>query len=104
MNEGEKTVKFVTTDGQKKKVVCQVAKVNNILASIAGVCDKGNHVLFRSDGGDIISLATKKRTPFRRHGNVYVMDAWVLNPAYKESDEKNERAELMGFSRPVQNE
>ena len=68
----------------KTKVVCQVAAVNKILASIAGMCDKGNTVLFRKDGGDILSTATGKKTPFRRVGNVYVLDAWVLNPLMEE--------------------
>ena len=58
-------------------MTCQVAGVNKILASVAQVCDGGNHVLFRADGGEIINLATDKRTPFRRVGNIYVMDAWV---------------------------
>ena len=75
VNEGQKTIDFVTKEGKKKIMVCQVANVNKILASIAGICDKGNHVLFRADGGDIISLSTKKKTPFRRLGNIYVLDA-----------------------------
>ena len=70
LNEGQKTIRFVTKDGQKKKVLCQVAKVNKILASIAGICDNNNHVLFRADGGDIIHLADNKKTPFRRNGNI----------------------------------
>ena len=84
INEGQKTVKSITESGQKKKVVCQVAAVNNILASIAGMCDKGNTVVFTEDGGDIISTATGNKTPCRRVGNVYVLDAWVLNPTWKD--------------------
>ena len=102
VNEGQKTVKFMTEEGQKKKVVCQVAAVNKILASIAGMCDKGNYVVFRHDGGDIISTATGKKTPFRRVGNVYVLDAWVLNPKWKESSEDRKvEEEVMGFTGPV---
>ena len=82
VNEGQKTVRFVTDTGQKKRMVCQVARVNKILASVAAICDKGNEVRFRRDGGDIINLTTMKKTPFRRLGNVYVLDAWVLNPRY----------------------
>ena len=79
-NEGERTVKFVTSAGEKRKMTCQVAAVNNILASIGQICDGGNEVLFRQDGGDVINLKTGKRTPFRRVGNVYVMDAWIEKP------------------------
>ena len=76
-NEGQRIMKFTTDKGEKRKMTCQVAGVNKILASVAQVCDGGNHVLFRADGGEIINLATDKRTPFRRVGNIYVMDAWV---------------------------
>ena len=61
------------------------------------VCDGGNHVLFRDDGGEISNLATDKRTPFRRVGTIYVMDAWVennLGEATKDVDVN------MGFNRP----
>ena len=67
---------------------------------MALICDRGNHVLFRSDGGDIINLKSKVRTPFRRHGNVYVLDAWVENPDLKGTEKpSNEGAEVMGFTR-----
>ena len=79
LNEGQKLIDFVTDQGKKKAMLCQVARVNKILASVALICDRGNHVIFRSDGGDIVNLKTKVRTPFRRHGNVYVLDAWVEN-------------------------
>ena len=99
-SEGQKTIRFVTTDGQKKKVFCQVAKVNKMLASIAGICDNSNHVLFRDDGGDIIHLATSKKTPFRRVGNVYVLDAWIINPHWQgEPVAMNTDETMMGFSR-----
>ena len=51
VNEGQKTIKFITDAGQKNKMVCQVARVNNILASIASICDKGNDVISRTGGG-----------------------------------------------------
>ena len=99
INEGEKTIKFTTDDGQRKKVVCQIARVNKILASIAGICDKNNEVNFRKDGGDIVNCKTGKKTPFRRLGNIYVMDAWVLNPKYKSNEPED--AEMMSFSGQV---
>ena len=61
-------------------MVFQVAAVNKILASIAGICDNGNSVLFRSDGGTITNLKDGREIKFRRQGNVYVMDMWVRNP------------------------
>ena len=86
-NEGEQTIKFYTgpsLDAEKRKMVCQVAKVNKILASIAGFCDAGNEVVFWQTGGVIRNLKTKQETPFRRVGNIYVMDAYIPNPDFKE--------------------
>ena len=99
-NEGEKEIKFVTINGAKRKMVCQIAKVNKMLASIGQICDKGNDVVFRKDGGDIINIETKRKTPFRRLGNVYVMDAWIRNPAWIDEESDNDKDEpLMGFTR-----
>ena len=89
--------------GDKRKMTCQVAAVNKILASVAQVCDGGNEVIFRRDGGEVVHLKTKKRTPFRRVGNVYIMDAWIEKPrdAKKESNKMDiDSAEPTGFSRP----
>ena len=96
-NEGQRTVKFLTKQGEKRKMVCQVAGVNKILASVGQICDGGNEVLFRQDGGDIINLRTGIRTPFRRIGNVYVMDAWIE----KSKPKINKREDVdMGFTGP----
>ena len=102
VNEGEKEVSFFLNNGAKRKMVCQVAKVNKLLASIGQICDQGNDVIFRQKGGEIIHLASKKTTPFRRHGNVYVMDAWVRNPNWKGKDDDDDEQEglAMGFPRP----
>ena len=91
VNRGEKEIRFYTNDGDKRKVVCQVAKVNKLLASIGEICDRGNEVIFRRDGGDIIHIQSGKRTPFRRHGNVYVMDAWIKNPNWIETEPEDDK-------------
>ena len=98
VNEGQRTIKFHTDCGEKRKVTCQVARVNNILASIAGICDNGSQVIVNWDGGEIVNLKTGKRTPFRRHGNIYVLDAWILNPDYKD-DGDDAAVEVMDFNR-----
>ena len=82
-NEGQRTVRFRTADGSRRQMVFQVAAVNKILASIAGICDNGNSVLFRSDSGKITNPKDGRETKFRRHGNVYVMDMRVRNPRAK---------------------
>ena len=100
-NEGQKVIDFKTSEGKNKKMVCQVANMNKILASISGMYDKGSHVLSRADGGDMINIKTTKKTPFRRHGNIYVLDAWIERPHWKhaEKSDKEPSAEVLGFAR-----
>ena len=65
---------------EKRKLTLQCARVNTILASVAGFCDSGCEVIFRKKGGIIRNIETGEVTPFRRHGNIYVMDAYIPNP------------------------
>ena len=103
-NEGEKVIKFYTKPSLKaarRKLTFQVAAVNKMLASVAGFCDNNNEVIFRKKNGIIRELTTGEITPFRRHGNIYVMDAYIPNPDYVDKDgmEVDEPAEG-GFSKP----
>ena len=93
-NEGQRTVKFSTDNGKRRRMKVQAAQVSNILASVAGICDNGNEVAVTTTGGRIVSVRNGHITKFRRHGKVYVMDIWVLNPDYKNPDDKTQ-----GFSR-----
>ena len=98
-NEGQRTIKFFTLEGERKKLTCQVAGVNKILASVALIWDNGNEVLFRDTGGEIINISTGKRTAFRRLGNIYVLDAWIPCPDFK-PEPKNTGDEVLSFTRP----
>ena len=103
-NEEEKVIKFYTKPSLKaarRKLTFQVAAVNKMLASVAGFCDANNEVIFRKRNGIIRELTTGEITPFRRHGNIYVLDAYIPNPDYVDKDgmEVDEPAEG-GFSRP----
>ena len=81
-------------------MTCQLAQVNKILASVAGFCDAGNEVLFRQSGGIIRNLTTNEVTPFRRLGNIYVMDAYIPNPDDPpDQDESEAKEKTPGFSR-----
>ena len=73
-----------------------MARVNKILASVALICDNGNDVTFTKTGGKIRNLKSGRITEFRRQGNVYVMDIWILNPNYVEDKPAVKPA---GFSR-----
>ena len=87
---------------EKRKMTFQVAKVNKILASIAGFCDAGAEVIFRRHGGIIRNLETKEETKFKRIGNIYVMDAYLPNPDFKQEDCEMDVGSFVksGFSRP----
>ena len=89
-NEGQRTIKFLTKDMEKRKMTCQVAAVNKILASVGQICDWGNEVLFRFDGGEIRHLQSGKVTPFRIIGNVYAMDAWISKAGGEDTEERQD--------------
>ena len=77
--------------------------MNKNLASVAQVCDCGNEVIFRRDGGEDVHLKTGKKTTFRRVGNVYIMDAWIEKPTNANNGNCKmdiDSAEPKGFSRP----
>ena len=103
-NEGQRTITFLTKDMEKRKMTCQVAAVNKILASVGQICDGGNEVLFRYDGGEIRHLKSGKVTAFRRIGNVYAMDAWIPKAAGEDPEERTDMQvdglKDTGFTRP----
>lgn len=105
-NEGDKVIKFYTKPSRKAarcNLTFQVAAVNNMLASVAGLCDANNEVILRERNGIIRELTTGEITTFRRHGNIYVLDAYIPNPDYVDKDgmQVDEPVEG-GFSRPGQ--
>ena len=89
-NEGQRTIKFLTQDNEQQKMTCQVAVVNKILASVGQICDGGNEVLLRQDGGEIRHLKSGKITTFRRIGNVCAMDAWIEKASFDKHGESQD--------------
>ena len=77
-------------------MIFQVAKVNKMLASIAGICDNGNTVTFTDQGGYIRNVESGRRTTFERKGNVYILDMWVRHPGAEIPSPSNKS----GFIRP----
>ena len=103
VNEGEKTIKFYakpSLKAQKRKLIFQVAKVNKMLASVAGFCDADNEVIFGKNSGMIRSLIDGESTQFERHGNIYLMDAYIPNPDYQQDMEVDSPFEDSSFPRP----
>ena len=117
-NEGQLTVKFLTKDKASRQMTFQCAPVNKMLASMSGVADAGNAILFEADGGHILKLDEptrkairelvencKTKTAFDRKGNVYVLDAYVFVPpnsnlAQRVDAVTTKRAGSEGFTRP----
>ena len=58
-------------------------------------------IIFRKKNRIIRELTTGEITLFRRHGNIYVLDAYIPNPDYVDMDgmDVDEPVEG-GFSRP----
>ena len=114
-NKGQKLLKWFTNEGQGRSMMFQMTDVNKILACIAEVCDGGNDVLFRKNGGMIIPQGDMKLdlkvdgniTNFNRTGNTYSMDAWVKRGKSRSKPQtKPPRSTAMdvdatsGFTRP----
>ena len=54
-----------------------VAEVNKVLASVGSMCDAGNEVTFRKDGGTIKNTTTGAEMGMKRVGGSYEFDLWV---------------------------
>ena len=91
---GDKDIKFRTPDGSKHGWTFVAGEVNKILKSVSKTADQGNGLWFDAEGGFIIDLddpvfaqkwkelirMTKLKTPFRRIGDTYKLEAWVRRP------------------------
>ena len=76
-NRGEQHVMAITQDGHEIAFKAQVTDVHRPLMSVSRICDKGNRVVFESDGGYIESLATGEKIHVRRDHNVYRLQVEV---------------------------
>jgi hypothetical protein len=73
-NDGEKHLKVKTAEGEKFIVRTQLTDVRKPLMSVSKVCDEGNIVVFKQNGGYIQNEKTGKKTSFSREGNVYALE------------------------------
>ena len=55
----------------------QVGDVTRPLMAVSQVCDKGNYVLFTSEGGTVLNLHDWTCLDFDRYQDIYTMD-WYL--------------------------
>ena len=70
-------LKFESSDGDNGNMRFRLANVTKPLGAVSSVCDKGNRVVFDSEGSYVELKSSGKRIPLRRQNGVYVMDVWV---------------------------
>ena len=76
---GEKLAGFMTKEGDQLKWPFLAGDVKKSLKSVGTTCDAGNYVLYTEWGGYIINRKSHKHMEFDRVGNVYAIDAWVID-------------------------
>ena len=79
-NEGEKRFNAVTEEGAQKKMVLQVADVNQALLSVSKAMKAGNRVVFDEAGSYIESKRSGERTWMHEKNGMFIMKLWVKHP------------------------
>ena len=90
---GESKIRFETEEEEPRSMKFQRGdKCTKTLAAVSSVCDADHIVLTHKQGGqmirdkdgkilkaitELINSMRAKTTPFRRKGNIYVMDMWI---------------------------
>ena len=92
-NLGEKQFKVMTAEGNPAAATFQVAEVTRPLCSVTRICDRGNRVVFTSEGGYIENMTSGVQTGCHQRNNVYVMEMYVEEPPAQ-------GAAASGFARP----
>ncbi len=79
-NMGQMVLNVQTNEGKYTTVVYQVAEVSRPLTSVGATCDRGNWVVYNSQGGFILNCQTGERTSFDRTASgIYELDLWMRN-------------------------
>ena len=76
-NMGQKALNAWTSEWKDVNVLYQIAEVSRPLTSVSATCDKGNVVVYTSQGGFIQNCETGERTHFERNGGIYELDLWM---------------------------
>ena len=85
-NLGQKVLNVQTNEGKNTTVVYQVAEVSRPLTSVGATCDRGNWVVYNSQGGFILNCQTGERTSFERTASgIYELDLWMKDEESRES-------------------
>ena len=78
-NQGEKRLRVTTAEGKSADATFQIADVTRPLSAVSKICDRGNTVVFTSEGG-YIQNPEGHLTHFRRENNVYMLDMYLQAP------------------------
>ena len=76
-NLGQQEVPVEFGNGVRAMSTFQIADVSRPLMSVGKVCSLGNRVLFGSNGGVIMNMASGQITPFEFEDGVYVFTLWI---------------------------
>jgi len=94
-NLGQKTVQMVTNSGDQTLGTWQMVEVMRPLSSVKKVCDRGNRVIFGSEGGVIQNIYTGEEIPFGVEDGIYVLDLWL--PPEEEGPVRGTEVQSSGF-------
>ena len=74
---GPKALNAWTSEWKDVNVLYPIAEVSRPLTSVSATCDKGNVVVYHSQGGYIQNCVTGDRTHFERKGGIYELVLWM---------------------------
>ena len=76
-NLGQQKIRACTDAGDETEVLFQIADVSKPLVSVSAICERGNRVIFRQNGGLVQNLRTGGVIPFERRNGIYVLSLWM---------------------------
>ena len=77
-NVGERYCLLMTEDSQHaKKITFQCADIHKPLLSVSRCADLGYRCELGKYGGRLVDEVSGEVIPLHRHGNLYVMRAWI---------------------------
>ena len=88
-NMGKNVLNIHTNEGRDSKVLYQIAEVSRPLTSVSATCDKGNWVIYTSEGGFVHTCQTGERTYFERQGGIYELDLWIRDEGSQGSSQSS---------------
>ena len=77
-NVGERRCLLMSEDSDRpKRITFQCADIHKPLLSVSRCADLGYQCVLDKEGGQLIDRSNGEIIPLHRHGNLYVMRAWI---------------------------